>query len=367
MKATVMMGRRYLLPLLAVIAATGVSVAQDWDTYDWSNYDWSLETIELGTPTMTTDESIADAQQAAAESPMQMTLSAVGFDIPAGSTAEQYLQVVSEAGGGSYYRAEAGGGLARIMDDAATGRAPTPQTPAPTAGELVICREVVNGAPVGVGTAFNAVPEVTLFHSYRGQAAGQAEAIWFRDGAELTRSTTQIQGGDGYAWFTLRGGGGGMLPDGRYEVALTMPGRPAVLTSFTIGQPATTAAPAPAPAPPAPTTGGMPGDMGGLQVGTANDGPTVIGAADHFDRTDGVAAAMNYENLPHGATAVAVWTQNGNEIARSQREVGGSGWVSFSLSTGTGQDMPPGVYTLTITVDNRVIGRKTFTIGGGVG
>lgn len=365
-----------LLAALAVTAAVGGQAvhAQQGD-YDWSNYDWSLEEIELGTPDMTTDEAIEEAVRAAASSSMAVAASAVGFDIPAGSTAEQYLEVLSEVGGGSYHRAETGGGLSQVMADAASGRPSTPHTPTPTAsiGDLVICREVVNGTPVGVGTAFERLPEITLFHSYRGQAPGQAEVVWFRDGNELTRSTTQIQGGDGYAWFTVRGGGGNLLPDGRYEAALSMPGRPVARVSFTLGEPGMAAAPTPAPTPPAPTpqpvptTPGMPGDIGGLQVGIRTEGATVIGAADHFNQINTVAAAMTYQNVPQGSVAVAVWTRDGTELTRSQREIGGSGWVSFSMSMQQGHFLPPGRYTLTITVGTTVLGRKSFTIGGGVG
>ena len=363
-----------LLAALAVTAAVGGQAvhAQQGD-YDWSNYDWSLEEIELGTPDMTTDEAIEEAVRAAASSSMVVAASTVGFDIPAGSTAEQYLEVLSEVGGGSYYRAEAGGQLTQIMEDAATGRPPTPQIP--TAGDLVICREVVNGTPVGVGTNFERVPEITLFHSYRDQAPGQAEVVWFRDGNELTRSTTEIQGGDGYAWFTVRGGGGNLLPDGRYEVALSMPGRPVARVSFTLGQPGTADAPTSAPPPPAPTpppapaptTPDMPGDIGGLQVGTGGEGGRVTGAANHFDRTDGITGVLHYEDKPDGIVAVAIWERDGNELARGERPIGGTGWVSFSIAMQEGRDLPPGTYTLTIVAGDTIIGRKTFTVGGAQG
>ncbi len=358
-----------LLAALAVTAAVGGQAvhAQQGD-YDWSNYDWSLEEIELGTPDMTTDEAIEEAVRAAASSSMVVAASAVGFDIPAGSTAEQYLEVLSEVGGGSYHRAETGGGLSQVMADAASGRPSTPHTPTPTAGELVICREVVNGTPVGVGTTFERLPEVTLFHSYRGQAPGQAEVVWFRDGNELTRSTTQIQGGDGYAWFTVRGGGGNLLPDGRYEAALSMPGRPVARVSFTLGQPGATAAPTPTPTPPpTPATAGMPGDIGGLQVGTGGEGGRVIGAANHFDRTDGITGVLHYEDKPDGIVAVAIWERDGNELTRGERPIGGTGWVSFSIAMQEGRDLPPGRYTLTIVAGDRIIGRKSFTIGGAQG
>lgn len=124
-------------------------------------------------------------------------------------------------------------------------------------------------------------------------------------------------------------------------------------------------APRPTPADPQPAE--MPGDIGGLQVGTGADGGRVIGAANHFDRADGLTGVQHYDNQPDGIVAVAIWERDGNELARGERPIGGTGWVSFSIAMQEGRDLPPGRYTLTITVGNTVLGRKSFTIGGGVG
>ena len=105
------------------------------------------------------------------------------------------------------------------------------------------------------------------------------------------------------------------------------------------------------------------GDTGGLQVGTGAEDGRVIGAADHFERTDSVTGVATYEDLPDDTTAVAVWTLNGDELTRGERAIGGTGWVSFSIATQEGDDLPPGRYTLTITAGDRRLGRKTFTIG----
>jgi len=106
-----------------------------------------------------------------------------------------------------------------------------------------------------------------------------------------------------------------------------------------------------------------PPDVGGLQVGTGTSGGTTTGAADHFDQVGKVSAAMNYEDLPAGSVAAAVWTRDGAEVTRSQQQVGGTGWVSFSLFTQDAGGLQSGRYTLTITVGDTVLGRKTFTIG----
>lgn len=114
---------RLALALLGA-AMTVVAAAQDW-----SNYDWSQEEIVLGEG-RTTDQSLDFARQAVANSRMKLSLSAVGFDISQGSKAETYLQQVAQVAGGTYYRAEAGGQLAQVMDLAATGQPAGPQVPA---------------------------------------------------------------------------------------------------------------------------------------------------------------------------------------------------------------------------------------------
>ncbi len=50
-----------------------------------------------------------------------------------------------------------------------------------------------------------------------------------------TRSEREIGGGNGWVSFSVMGGGGGSVPSGRYEVILTLPGRPALRAGFTIG------------------------------------------------------------------------------------------------------------------------------------
>lgn len=104
-------------------------------------------------------------------------------------------------------------------------------------------------------------------------------------------------------------------------------------------------------------------DVGGLHVGTSTADGEVQDAADHFDKTGQVATSLQFEDLPDGTTILAVWMRNGKEIARSQRQTGGSGWVSFNLHTQDPGGLAKGTYVVTITAGEKVLGRKTFTIG----
>jgi hypothetical protein len=116
------------------------------------------------------------------------------------------------------------------------------------------------------------------------------------------------------------------------------------------------------------TTPPATGDFGGLQVGTGTDGGTTTGAADHFAQANKIAAALSYQNQQDGSVAVAVWTRDGQEMTRSQQTLdGANGWVSFSLFTEDAAGLQPGRYTLTISVGQTILGRKSFTIGGGAG
>ncbi len=103
-------------------------------------------------------------------------------------------------------------------------------------------------------------------------------------------------------------------------------------------------------------------DVGGLKVGTSAAQGQVQGAADHFDQAPKVSCALDYKDLPAGTPVTAVWTRDGQEVARSERQCGGSGWVSFGISAKQGS-LAPGAYVVTIAAGGKVLGRKSFTIG----
>jgi hypothetical protein len=108
-----------------------------------------------------------------------------------------------------------------------------PKQPRPTSDasaaagdvEISICREVVDGKPVGAGTDLDAVSKVVGFYAYREQPAGEIECIWYRDGQELVRSTQQLKPGTGSTWFTMSIRDGQPLPAARYQAVFKMDGR----------------------------------------------------------------------------------------------------------------------------------------------
>lgn len=173
-----------------------------------------------------------------------------------------------EAGGPTWQQyAAAHGGLP------VAGVPPTLPAPAPAEGELLVCRGVEDGRPIGAGTVFEQMPMISLVHRYQDATAGAAEAAWFRDGDEIVRSVTHVQAGDGSVEFTLLSGDDRPLPAGRYEVELVMPGRTPIRTAFTMGQTAAgvqtdptppAPLPVPAPAPPILPSPAPPGSLDAL-------------------------------------------------------------------------------------------------------
>ncbi len=93
------------------------------------------------TPAANLREAIERARQAVANSPMKISISAVGFDLATGSGAEKYLQEISQIGGGAYFAASDSGQLTAAMAGAATGQTSTygnmPQVTSPKNGEQV--------------------------------------------------------------------------------------------------------------------------------------------------------------------------------------------------------------------------------------
>ena len=86
----------------------------------------------LSEPGDTVESARAEAQQAMQNSNMQITISTVGFDIPAGSEAEQYLQQAAQIGGGGYFTASDSGELSAAMGAAASGQTTTGTQAGPT-------------------------------------------------------------------------------------------------------------------------------------------------------------------------------------------------------------------------------------------
>lgn len=116
------------------------------------------------------------------------------------------------------------------------------------------------------------------------------------------------------------------------------------------------------------TTGGptgTPSDVGGLQVGTAAEGGQVANAANTFTAPPQISCALNFTALPANTTILASWVRDGREVIRSERQAGGTGWVSFSLLSGGTAPLAPGTYTVTITAAGKVLGRKTFVVKAG--
>ena len=104
-------------------------------------------------------------------------------------------------------------------------------------------------------------------------------------------------------------------------------------------------------------------DFGGLQVGIDSADGKTTGISEQFTRPQRLAATQHFRDVPKGSLALAVWICDGQELRRTERALGGSsGWVSFALMTQDTRGLPPGRYTLTISIGGEVLGRKSFTV-----
>lgn len=103
-------------------------------------------------------------------------------------------------------------------------------------------------------------------------------------------------------------------------------------------------------------------DQGGdIDVGVELNGGRLTGVANTFDQPTKVSCKLDFADLPENTTVTAVWTRDGEEVIRSERTCGGSGWVSFSL-LGGGAALTPGKYNLTVTAGGRQLGFRNFTV-----
>lgn len=105
------------------------------------------------------------------------------------------------------------------------------------------------------------------------------------------------------------------------------------------------------------------GDTGSLQVGTSASNGQPADPAAHFAEAPEVATGYTYRDLPANTNMVATWTRDGQEVAHSERQVGGSGWVAFTLKSGDTGGLEPGDYRVVLTANGQTVGSKFFTIG----
>ena len=319
---------------------------------DWSNYDWSQEEIELGAPGQTTDEAIEEAKRAVAASSMQVSTSAVGFDIPVDSSAEKYLQQVAAVGGGGYYRAEAGGELTRIMDDATAGRPPKGATP--TTGRLQVGRSLQDGALQGAADHFPNAGEVWVHATFTDIPQNTtAQCVWLRNNQEVTRSERVI-GGNGWVAFSISTTDKGGLQAGTYNVRLTAGGQLLGEKQFTIGQ---AAAAAPQPPPPAPAPAPAPQPQGGesMVLCSSYENNRPVGVGTRFHDIAQLLGVYTYKQRPAGDIE-AIWYINGKEAARSRQTIqGGDGTAWFGIKSQEGRKLRPGTYRLELTIGGRPV------------
>lgn len=109
----------------------------------------TAENVMLTTPGETVEDALKEAQEAVANSSMKISVSAVGFELTAGSEAEGYLQQITQIGGGQYYTAAESDELSGAMTAATTGQqttdTKTPIIHAPKNGEKVGPSTLVEG------------------------------------------------------------------------------------------------------------------------------------------------------------------------------------------------------------------------------
>ncbi len=113
-----------------------------------------------------------------------------------------------------------------------------------------------------------------------------------------------------------------------------------------------------------PETGPTSSDTGNIVVCRNVEEGVPQGAADSFDQISKVYAVYEYKNVPEKTKAQVSWRRGGQEFSKGEREIGGTGWVWFSVSTTRAGGFEPGQYEVVLTLGNQVA-RKSFTVGGG--
>ena len=101
---------------------------------------------------------------------------------------------------------------------------------------------------------------------------------------------------------------------------------------------------------------------GTMEVGTGLEDGQLQGVAETFAKPMTLVCKLNHQDLPDGTKVVAVWSCNGDELVRSEREASGTGWVSFGIKRGDGEPLEPGKYKLVVTAEGREMGWRSFVV-----
>lgn len=151
----------------------------------------------------------------------------------------------------------------------------------------------------------------------------------------------------------------GTVATGGQATALTAAGKtyaPTVAGTYDVSKLPTKAVPGPA-TPNSPDTGDL------VVCSNVVDGKPQ-GAADSFAQISKLYAVLNFTNLPAQTKAQVSWKRGGQEFSTGEREIGGTGWVWFAVSTDRAGGYEPGPYEVSVTAGARV-SRKSFTLGSG--
>jgi hypothetical protein len=115
-------------------------------TWALAQYDFAAETEELAVPGETVQQAATATKQALQATQMKVSVSAVGFQIDAGSEAERYLKDTASIGRGGYFTAASGGQLVEALGAAASGQTGTAGS---ASADAVRLTKPVNGDSVG--------------------------------------------------------------------------------------------------------------------------------------------------------------------------------------------------------------------------
>lgn len=189
---------------------------------------------------------------------------------------------------------------------------------------------------------------IYLSYEYKGLCPGLEVSHTLYQGGRPTQERTQSWSGapQGQAQVSFQAPDDLPFPAGDYEVAVAIMGQEVERTGLRIGQVAQEEV--------SPAFGGIT-----IAQGVQPDGTPILTAPDNrFDwNTRVVYAIFDYVRMSDGLSWAAVWTRNGQEVARQEEfwEVEAAGtegtrWVAHYSEPG--RVLPGGDYSVTLYIDN---------------